>query len=289
MTGYLALARRGRTDWWRYVLTPIAALLLWAIFIVIGYVVAFTSHLLPADYLKFALDPSHPAYFYGFAGITFGGLLVVFAIAVLLVHGKRLADIVGPWRWGQFAAGAGLWLFLCAAGAGIDYLVRPAGFRLTLGPQTLTLALIAAPSLAAQTFCEEFIFRGYVTQGVALGLKRPLAAAAISAAIFAFFHIPNGIPEAANALVFGFITALIVMRTTNLAFTYGIHLVNNLFGAVVVVSSADVLHGSPGIFTQATPDLLWLDVAFATVAFVLIWLFVRRIPSTAQEGPEAVF
>jgi membrane protease YdiL (CAAX protease family) len=289
MTAYLDLARRGRTDWWRYVLTPVAAMFLWVAIIVVLFVLAYVARLVPPDFQKYALDPAHPAYFYAFAGLTFGTLLVAFAVAVRLVHGKRFMDIVGPWKWRQFAAGAGLWLVLCAAASAVDYLVRPAGFRLTLGPQTLTLALIATPMLAIQTFSEEFIFRGYVTQGAALGLKRPLLAAAVSALVFASLHIPNGGPEAANALVFGFITALIVMRTRNLAFTYGIHLVNNLFGAVVVVSAGDVLHGSPGIFTQATPELLWLDVVASAVAFLVVWLWVTRTRASAAAGPESVF
>lgn len=286
MTDYLKLARRGRTDWWRYLLTPVSAIFLWVGIIVCAFVPALLTHLVPPDFNKFAMDPGHPAYFYGFAGGVFGVLVVAFALAARLIHGKRFMDIVGPWRWSQFAVGAGMWLLLCAVGAGVDYLVRPSGFHLTIGPQTLSLALVAAPMLAIQTFCEEFIFRGYATQGLALAFKRPIPAAVVSALLFAVLHIPNGGPEAANALVFGFITALIVMRTTNLAFTYGIHLTNNLFGAVVVVSSSDVLHGSPGIFTQTSSDLLWLDVTSGTVAFALVWLWVSR--RARGPGPEAV-
>jgi uncharacterized protein len=289
LTAYLDLARRGHTAWWRYLLTFVVAMVLWAVAIVAVFVPNYAFRLIPPDFTQLAVDPSHPAYFYGFTGLTFGGLAIAWAISAWLVQGKSFLDIVGPWKWRQFFAGAGLWLILVAAGAGVDYLVRPSGFRLTLGPQTLPLVLIATPSLAAQTFCEEFIFRGYATQGLALGLKRPIWTAACSAAIFALFHIPNGVPQAANALVFGFVTALIVMRTTNLAFTWGIHLVNNLFGAVVVVSASDVLHGSPGILTQATPDLMWLDVAVVVVAFAVAWLLARRLQAPAAGDPEAVF
>jgi membrane protease YdiL (CAAX protease family) len=287
MSAYLDLARRGRIDWWRYAVTPIVALVLWVFAIAALYVPAFIAHLVPLDFTQHALDPSHPADFYGFAGLTFGGLLIAFWFAIRLIHGKGFMDIIGAWKWRQFAAGAGLWLALSAAASAIDYLVQPAGFRLTLGPQTLTLALVAAPMLAIQTFCEEFVFRGYVTQGLALAIKRPMPAAAVSAVVFASLHIPNGWPEAANALVFGFITALIVMKTGNLAFTWGIHVVNNVFGAVVVVSTSDVLHGSPGIFAQTTPGLLWLDVAASTLAFAIAWLWISR-GSREATVPETV-
>jgi hypothetical protein len=113
--------------------------------------------------------------------------------------------------------------------------------------------------------------------------------AVVSGLIFASLHIPNGIPEAANAVVFGIVTALIVMRTGNLAFTYGLHLVNNLFGAILVVSSSDVLHGSPGVFTQATPDLMWMDVLASCAAFGVVWWLVARRPAFVAAQPEDAF
>ncbi|MGH7023325.1 MAG: lysostaphin resistance A-like protein [Caulobacteraceae bacterium] len=284
---FLERARRGRTEWWRYVLTPFLTMFLWVAAIVAVYVPVFVAHLLPADFQADAVDPSHPAYFYGFTGAVFAVLLGSLALAARVVQGKRFGDIVGAWRWRQFAAGAGLWIGVCIVSTLIDYFAQPSGFRLTLGPPTLGLAVIAVPALGVQTFCEEFIFRGYATQGLYLATKRPLVAALISGLIFASMHIPNGWPQAAGALVFGVVTALIFMRTGNLAFTYGLHLVNNLFGGIVVVSAGDVLHGSPGVFTQSTPSLVWLDLLASFVAFALAWWLVARTPAPA--GPEQVF
>ncbi|HEY5288601.1 MAG TPA: type II CAAX endopeptidase family protein [Caulobacteraceae bacterium] len=278
-------ARRGLTPWWAYVLTPILAMLLWVTVIVAAYIPAFIARLVPADFQTYAADPSHPVFFYGFTGVIFALLLLAFVVAARLVHGKRFGDIVGAWRWKQFAAGAGLWIGVCIVSALIDYAAHPSGFRLTLGPPTLGLAAVAIPALAAQTFCEEFIFRGYATQGLYLATKRPLVAALVSGLIFASMHILNGWPQAASALVFGIVTALIFMRTGNLAFTYGLHLVNNLFGGIVVVSASDVLHGSPGVFTQATPGLIWLDVAASIAAFALAWFVAARLMSRAR--PDA--
>jgi membrane protease YdiL (CAAX protease family) len=95
----------------------------------------------------------------------------------------------------------------------------------------------------------------------------------LSGLAFATLHIPNGWPQAASAAAFGVITALIAMRTVGIAFTFGLHLVNNLFGAVIVVSANDVFRGSPALFTQATPHLMWLDAAVPFIAMVAaLWL-----------------
>jgi len=289
MTTFLEFARRGRTQWWCYVLAPILAMVIWVGLIVVAFVPAFIGHLIPADFDTLARDPSHPVFFYGFTGLIFGGLVLAFTGAVRIVHGKRFMDIVGAWSWRRMGFAAGLWLVVCIVCALVDYVVSPSGFHLTFGPQTATLAMIAIPSLAVQTFCEEFIFRGYVTQGLLLATKRPLVTAVISGLIFGAMHIPNGAPEAANAVLFGIVTALIAIRTGGLAFTYGLHLVNNLFGAIIVVSAGDVLHGSPGVITQVTPNLMWLDVGAACVAFALVWWLVASRPAAVAVGPEEVF
>jgi len=276
VSSFLEFARRGRNDWWRYVLTPAVGIIVWLVLIVGLTLAATFTHLLPADFTDLAKDPAHPAIFYGFTGLVFAGFAIAVALAAWAIQGKRPWDIVGAWRWPDVATGAGLWLIVCVVGVLIDYALRPGSFRLTLSPATMTLALFAIPSLGAQTFCEEFLFRGYVTQGLLLATKRPVVTALISGAIFASLHIPNGWPQAAGALVFGIVTALIVMRTGGLGFGWGMHVANNLFGAILVVSTDDVLRGSPGVFTASAPELAWFDVAFSVVAFGLVWLFVAR-------------
>lgn len=124
-------------------------------------------------------------------------------------------------------------------------------------------------------------FRDYITQALLLVLGRSLAAAVASGILFGALHIPNGVPQAANALVLSVALSLIAVRTGSLAFGWGLHLVNNMFGAVVVVSASDVFHGSPGLFTQTAPQLLWWDVVAACVATVLLTLLVLRRPALA--------
>jgi len=161
----------------------------------------------------------------------------------------------------------------------VDYIVRPKGFHWSANQQTVSLVLAALFGLTIQTFTEEFVFRGYLTQGLLLATKRPIVTAVISGIIFGLLHIPNGGPEWANATVFGVITALIAIRTGGIAFTFGMHLINNLFGAIFVVSSSDVFHGAPGLFTQTTPDLMWWDLALGVAALALpVWLVMTRIP-----------
>ena len=172
--------------------------------------------------------------------------------------------------------GAGLWLFMDAIMSWADMTAAPSGFRWSAAPGTLLLAACAAPALAVQTFTEEVLFRGYVTQGLLLATRRTVPTALISGLLFGALHIPNGWPQAANAVLFGIILALIAMRVGGIAFTYGIHLANNLFGAVVLVSGGDAFKGSPGLFTQNTPQLMWWDALVGAAALAAVAVLVYR-------------
>jgi membrane protease YdiL (CAAX protease family) len=136
-----------------------------------------------------------------------------------------------------------------------------------------------------QTLTEEWIFRGWLTQALLLATKRPAPTALLSGVLFAALHIPNGWPQAASALVFGVVTALIAMRTGGIAFTWGMHVVNNLFGAAVVVSANDVFKGAAGLITQNTPRLQWADVAAELIGLGLMLALAWRLAPKA--APEA--
>ncbi|QUD88574.1 CPBP family intramembrane glutamic endopeptidase [Phenylobacterium montanum] len=281
-------AARGKNAVWRYLVAVPLAMLLSVVIGVIVLLPLTLAHLLPPDFTQQAQHPTNPGAFFAFTGATFAAFLAGFASAAWLLHRKSIGDLVGDWRWSAWARGFGLWGLLLLTGSLIDFVVAPRGFSITANSQTPMLAAAAVPALMVQTFAEEFVFRGYVTQALLLATRRPVVTAILSGLVFGSVHIPNGWPEAANAVIFGVVLALIAIRTGGLAFGWGIHLVNNLYGAVVVVSGGDVFHGSPGLFTQATPHLMWLDVLVATAMLGLVAALVWRGRIVGPPQPEMV-
>ncbi len=274
---YLDLAARGKTSFWRYLVTWPVAFILAILLIVIVILPLVLLQVLPREFAEQMQSPAHPLPFYLGAGLSFGAVLVGFAVAIALFQKKAPGDIVGDWRWSRFATGAVVWLVLLVVGCLIDYVLRPQGFVWTADSISLPVVLAAVVGLAVQTFAEEFIFRGYMTQAFLHWVKRPVVASVLSGLLFGVFHIPNGIPQAVAATMFGMASAYVAIRTGSLAATYGIHLVNNVFAAIVVVSTDDIFHGAPALWSQQTPELLWGDVAFEVVALaVVLFVFARR-------------
>ncbi|HWE48054.1 MAG TPA: CPBP family intramembrane glutamic endopeptidase [Caulobacteraceae bacterium] len=294
----LDYARRGRTRWYFWILTGLLTLVL-ALLLQIVVCVALTVALMrqtgvaAPTVLQHLMDlmqkPSDPISFFLFAGAMFGCYLVGLWLAALWLQGKRFGDLVGRWRWGTFAAGAGVWLALIAAGGLLDWVLDPKGFTVTFSPATASLALVAILGLPIQTFAEEFMFRGWIAQGWLLATKNPIATALLSGLMFGSVHLgnpPDGLISAAAASCFGIASTLIAIRLGGLAFSFGMHLVNNLWSAVVVVSSSDVFKGAPGIFSQHTSGLDWSDVGIEALCLALVTalVYVRTRPSLPKAG-----
>lgn len=282
-TTFLDYARRGRNAWWRYLLGLTVALVvvvLLAVMAGLALGVATAMGLVPAGVAEHLQDTGQPRIFFTVIGLSFLMMLAGVAVAVALVHRKHLGDVLGQWRWNAFAAAFVLWLLAVAGMTLVDYLLRPGDFTRQVAPPDPGLILLVTAALAVQTFAEEYVFRGYLTQGLLLATKNTWLTAVLSGAIFGACHIPNGIPQAVFATAFGIALALIAIRSGGLAFGYGMHLANNLFGALIVVSSGDIFRDTPGLFRQAGAVQSPLDGVLAAVALAAFSLwFIRRKPA----------
>lgn len=276
MTVFLEYAARGRNAWWRYAACVVLALGLTILLGLAVVSVLTVADVLPDDFETRIIDPSEPIAFFLANGVLFGLLIAGLAVAARLIHAKRFTDLLGAWRWPVFWRGLAVWLVVLVAAVLIDFALAPQGFRVSADGRTAALVAVALPALAVQTFAEEFVFRGYVTQGLLLATRRVLPAALISGLLFGALHIPNGTPQAVSATAFGIVMAFIAIRTGSIAFTSGLHLANNAFGAIVVVSGGDVFRNTPGFFTQTTPHLMWWDTAVGVVGLVAVAVLVGR-------------
>lgn len=272
---FLDYAARGKNAWWRYVLGWLVALFFALVICVVLLIPPIVLGWFPSDPAQLQ-SPKNPVIFFSIIGISFVALLGGFAAVAPLLHGKSPLDLLGSWAWSDVATGVGIWLVVLMVTTGIAYAMRPDGFTVTLQGMTLAGVLVTVVALIIQTFAEEYVFRGYLTQGLWLGTKNIATASLISGLLFGAMHIPNGIPQAIWATVFGIVLSVVAIRTGSIAFGAGLHAINNIFGAVIVVSGEDVFAGAPALLTQTTPDLFWWDVG-AGMALLLgvAWLILR--------------
>jgi membrane protease YdiL (CAAX protease family) len=266
---YFISANQGKNAWWRYLLTLLLGLAVATMAATLASLVLALSRLLPADLARQFNHPSDPWLFFGAIGVMFALVCGGIAGAAKLIQHKSPKDIMGRWRWSLFGWGLVVWIIVQSLLTAIDFAIAPNGFRAG-GHIVPLLAVWVLGAIVIQTFTEEFIFRGLLTQGIFLMLRRPFPSACVSGLVFGAMHVPNGWSQAINAVWFGVICAWLAIRTGGIALSFGIHLANNYFGAIGVVSGGDVFHGLPGFLVQNTPQLEWWDLALAILALTIL-------------------
>lgn len=286
---FLEAARRGRPGGWLYLPVVLAALVLTIVLGVVGLGIALaaTGNFKP-ETLRALQDPHQTGPYFTLVAATFGALVIGFWVASRLIQGKRFGDIVGRWRWDLAAKGFGVWFVVVSLNALADFLLQPRGFTLSPDIRAPLFMLWVAPALAVQTFAEEFVFRGVVTQGLVRAFKRPWLACLLSGLVFGAAHIPNGAVSAVAATILGVVLAFMAIETGGLALGWGLHLVNNLFAGIVIVSSSDVFKGAHALVYQNAPGLEGFDLAFSVAApFAAAWFLLRRPAAPEPQAKSA--
>lgn len=140
---------------------------------------------------------------------------------------------------------------------------------------TRTLSeLVARPSLGAAivmfavvpALCEELLFRGVLARSLGRHL-RPVAGAAISAAVFSAYHM--SLAQALPTLTLGFVLALIAIRGGSVVPVIVAHAINN---AITIAVSRDALPGVAGwLAGHPTLALAGCAAVSATGIAITLW------------------
>ena len=302
MSDYLEVARSGKNDWWRYLVSLPGILIIWLF-------VGSIPVLLLMGYLIMDGDPATGFSGTGFTGIpvvvdflatmlTFVPFIVATLLAVRFVHARSLRTLITGKthiRWGRILAGAGVWFGIAALVSIVEALLYPGRYVLTFQPVILLVyAVVALILIPIQTSAEELFFRGYLLQWMGLRLKNKWLLAFLNGALFFLPHIVN--PEmAANSVLIGlgyfamgFFFALITLQDNGMELALGMHAANNLFAALFANYTISALP-SPALFTIQTIDPVYglVSVTIGMVVFYII--FFRTMGNqTGRRGVSSI-
>ncbi|MGH8929339.1 MAG: lysostaphin resistance A-like protein [Egibacteraceae bacterium] len=229
------------------------------------------------------------------------------AVGLLAIAGALPATLLVT-RWVQWRPASTLssvqgrlrrrWLTWCA-GAAVLYLIplsavmfampaefSGAGEELTwVGWQRFAVpALIVLLLAPLQATAEEYVFRGWLLQGIGTYLRSPWPAVAGSSVLFALLHGGSAWAFVYYAL-FGAVLAALTVRTGGLEAGIALHVVNNtvLFLAVAATTGLDL----SGVLTAraAVPWQFPLLMAVPLSTYgALVWWLAKRLPVTAVSG-----
>lgn len=258
--GYLAQAKVGRNDFWRYLLVNGAVI---GVSIVVSVVLVMAAFLVEGtlDYRQFS-----PLTMLLAAMLPFPFALLTLWIGVRFLHGRSMRSLltVAPHiQWRRFLFSALVWFVVSGLVEGVLSLLQPGNYQFSFNlERSLPYFLVALILIPLQTSTEELIFRGYLPQSLGLltsGIWLPWIVPAI---VFGLLHGMN--PEVGlygmalmlpSYILMGLLLGWITLRSQGLELALGLHLANNLYAGLMVTFPGSSLT-SPAIFSIREFDVL---------------------------------
>ncbi|WP_434035868.1 lysostaphin resistance A-like protein [Formosa sp. 4Alg 33] len=254
---YISQAYKGLTDWWSYIIGVIIAIA--GVFIFsIPHLVAISIKTMQGDVDLSKMEDTN--YLMGlfesnlnliFVMLPFLGGLIFLFVAVKYVHKLpilKLTTTRSKIDWKRVFFSFFVWGGLSSLFIIIDYTMSPENYLYNFQlNKFLILLVIALVLIPFQTSFEEYMFRGYLMQGIGVITKSKLIPLILTSLIFGGLHIAN--PEVAQLgytiMVYyigtGLFLGVLTLMDEGMELSLGFHAANNLFTALLVTSDWSAL------------------------------------------------
>nr|WP_319999609.1 CPBP family intramembrane glutamic endopeptidase [uncultured Draconibacterium sp.] len=285
---HLSRAFDGQNQWWKYLVVILVAFGVGQtvgaipLIVVLGISIAMNGGQVatpenPMDLSAYGIDPS-----LGLALMVIP-FIVTLVLAIVLIksfHQRTSKDVVNGgrrFRWSRFWLGVAVWGTMMLVFFFAQLLISPEELEFRFDPAAfIPLVFVAVLLIPIQSGTEEFIFRGYLAQGVAVWTKNRWAVILIPSVLFALLHGMN--PEVKehgfwmmmpSYFVFGVAFAITAILDDGIELAIGIHAVNNTLGALLVTSKESALQ-VPSLFFQQETDPVNESLALVLSSVVLL-------------------
>lgn len=186
--------------------------------------------------------------------------------------------------WRRFGFAFLFWGIISSTMVLIDHYMYPEHyeFNFKLVP-FLILAAIALVLVPLQTSFEEYLFRGYLMQGLGVLCKNKWVPLIVTSSLFGLLHIANPEIEKLGYILLvhyigtGFFLGIITLMDEGLELALGFHAANNLFTALLVTADWTAFQTHSILRDVSDPDISNFEV-FASVLIVypiLIFIFAK--------------
>ncbi len=147
----------------------------------------------------------------------------------------------------------------------------------------LILAIISVILIPMQTSFEEYMFRGYMMQGLGILTKNRWFPLLVTSILFGLMHLGN--PEVGKLgygiMIFyigtGLFLGVITLMDEGLELALGFHAANNLFTALLVTADWTAFQTHSLFKDVSKPELGWDVLVPVFVIFpIFLWIFARK-------------
>ncbi len=215
--------------------------------------------------------------------LIFVSTMVGIILVVKYIHKLKMIDITTTRAgvdWQRIFFSFGLWGIMSAVLTIASYYGSPEDFVVNFKPiPFLVLVFISFTLLPIQTSAEEYIFRGYLMQGLGLLAGNRWFPLVITSVMFGLMHIMNPEVEKMGYIIMiyyigtGFFLGIVTLMDEGMELALGFHAANNIVTALLVTSEWSALKTESVFKDISTPSVGFEVLVPVLVIFPLI-LFV---------------
>ena len=214
-----------------------------------------------------------------------GGLLFLF-IAIRKIHKQTITDLTtsrDKIDWSRILFSFFIWGGFVVLSVGLGYFLDTESFVLNIKWQPfLILCLLGLVLVPIQTSFEEYLFRGYLMQGLGVLARNRWFPLLVTSILFGMMHFANPEVDKLGKLVLiyyigtGALLGVITLMDEGMELSLGFHAANNLITALLVTSDWTAFQTHSIFIDISDPDLITAIGPAFIIYPILLYIFSKK-------------
>ena len=276
---YIEQAYNKRFDFIKYLPIPI----MFFVLMLLNFVVLLVMDLDTDKIMKeqIAMNGENMVFFQTVFPLAF--FLVMLLLWVKFFHKQSIRSLTTARKevdWGRIFFSFGLWSFVTIGLTAVAYIAQPADFVFNFKPIPFAILLaLAIVLIPMQTSFEEYLFRGYLMQGLGIATRSRLFPLLFTSIMFGLMHIANpeigkmGLILLIHYIGTGFLLGIMTLMDDGMELSLGFHAANNLIGCLLVTQDWSALQ-TPSILKDIAEPSAGFDILIPVFVIYPILLFI---------------
>ncbi|MBQ0736531.1 CPBP family intramembrane metalloprotease [Aquimarina celericrescens] len=276
---YIEQGRQGKLGLWKYLPIPLVFMGL----IGLQYLIVSILDIDVAAMMEKEIQSKGKNRFFAENMLFMAIFLAVLLFWVRYVHKQSILSLTTSREkidWGRIFFVFGLMASFIIISTLVIYFVYPDTYQINFEPLPfLILTVIAILLVPIQTSFEEYLFRGYLMQGVGIATKSKLTALIVTSVLFGIMHIANPEVEKIGYIIMvyyigtGFFLGIITLMDEGLELALGFHAANNLVTVLLVTADWTALQ-TDSIFIDVSDPSSGYEVLAPVLIIFPIFLYI---------------
>jgi membrane protease YdiL (CAAX protease family) len=217
--------------------------------------------------------------------LAFVTSMIVLLFWIKILHRQPLKSLMTSRKkidWSRFRFAFITWGLVIVAITFLDYWESPEKYIFNFKPVPfLILLIISVIFIPIQAAYEEFVFRGYLMQGIGLHAKNRWMPLMVTSLIFGLLHLGN--PEISKLgyevilvyIAMGFFFGIVTLMDEGIELSLGFHVVNNLVTALLVTTDWTAFQTESVFRDISEPDVKFQFLSLLPL-LVMLYIFAKK-------------